>query len=46
MSHVRLMCYQDNIGSKKIIEANGGRITYSGPCALAGGDIDSFQIDL
>jgi predicted acetyltransferase len=46
MSNVRLMCYQDNIASRKIIERNGGRMISAGACALAGGDIYTFQIDL
>ncbi len=46
MSTVRLMCYQDNIASKKIIEANGGRLTFAGECALAGGEIFTYEIEL
>jgi len=46
MSSVRLMCYQDNIASRKIIERNGGYVISAGPCALAGDDIFTFQINL
>ncbi len=46
MRTVRLMCYQDNIASRKIIEANGGELVYDGPCALAGGAIFTFEIEL
>jgi predicted acetyltransferase len=46
LSRVRLMCYQDNIASTKIIERNGGRCIYAGPCALAGGDIFAYEIEL
>ena len=46
MSSVRLMCYQDNVGSRKIIERNNGYLIGAGPCALAGGEIFTFQIDL
>jgi predicted acetyltransferase len=46
MNSVRLTCYQDNIPSRKIIERNGGHIISAGPCALAGGEIFTFQIDL
>ena len=43
---VRLMCYQDNIASIKIIERNGGERVYAGPCALAGGEIFTYEIEL
>ena len=33
MSSVPLMCYQDNLASKRIIERNGGELVYAGPCA-------------
>jgi predicted acetyltransferase len=46
MSSVRLMCYQDNTASKRIIERNGGRLIFAGPCALAGGEIFTFEIEL
>jgi predicted acetyltransferase len=46
MSRVRLMCYQDNIASAKIIERNGGALVYDGPCPLAGGNIFTYEISL
>jgi predicted acetyltransferase len=46
LSRVRLMCYQNNIASAKIIERNGGQLVYDGPCALAGGNIFTYQIEL
>ena len=44
MSRVRLMCYQDNVASAKIIERNGGVLISSGMCALAGGEINTYEI--
>jgi len=43
---LRLMCYQDNAASNKIIRRNGGELVYAGPCALAGGEIFTYEIEL
>jgi predicted acetyltransferase len=46
LSRVRLMCYHDNVASASIIERNGGELIYDGPCALAGGNIFTYEIAL